>query len=171
MSAVGKAKVRHVGGWAVQKVLEKSRRYVRTNLYSENSETVRSVRRHHDICKLIEESLIGSVAFLEKESTCKETLQVTEARQYRERGLIHINNPVFRFFMALESDRVLLLNDAAMRREGCNLMEVAYQKLAGNEDLKIKWVECFNEEDAVERKVRHLILSKRFFELSKNGSS
>ena len=66
-----------------------------SNLYSENSETVRSVRRHHDICEMIEESLIGSVVILEKESTCKETLQVTEARQYRERGLMHINDPVF----------------------------------------------------------------------------
>ncbi len=153
MSAVGKAKVRHVGGWAVRKVLEKSRRYVRANLYSENSETVKSVRRHHNICELIEESLVGSVAILEKESTCKETLQVTEARQYRERGLIHINDPVFRFFMALESGRVSLLNDRAMHREGSNLVEVAYQELAGNEDLRVKWVECFSEEDAEERKV------------------
>lgn len=156
MSAVGKAKVRHVGGWAVRKVLEKARRYVRANLYSENSETMNSVRRQHNICELIEESLVGSVAILEKESTCKETLQVTEARQYRERGLIHINDSVFRFFMALESYRVSLLNDRKMRREGSNLVEVAYQKLAGNEDLKVKWVQCFSEEDAEERKVRKL---------------
>ena len=59
--------------------------------------------------------------------------------------------------MDLEGDRVSLLNDAAMRREGCNLMEVAYQKFAENEDLKIKWVECFSKEDAIERKVRQLI--------------
>ena len=36
MPAAGKAKVPHVGGWAIRKVLEKSRRYVRANMYSEN---------------------------------------------------------------------------------------------------------------------------------------
>lgn len=148
MSSVGKAKVRHVGGWAVRKVLEKSRRYVRANLYSENAETMKSVTRHHSICELIEESLVASVAILEKESTCKETLQVTEGRQYRERGLIHIKDAVYRFFMALESNRVRLLNDQAMRREGCNMVEVAYQKLSSSEDLRVKWQECFSEEDA-----------------------
>ena len=34
MPAAGKAKVRHVGGWAIRKVLEKSRRYVRANMYT-----------------------------------------------------------------------------------------------------------------------------------------
>lgn len=43
MSSVGKARVRQVGGWTVRKVLEKSRRYVRANLYSENAETMKSV--------------------------------------------------------------------------------------------------------------------------------
>ena len=36
MSAAGQAKVRHVGGWAIRKVLEKSRRYVRANIWTEN---------------------------------------------------------------------------------------------------------------------------------------
>ena len=61
MSAAGRAKVRHVGGWAIRKVLEKSRRYVRANICTENAETMASVRRYHSICELIEESLVGSV--------------------------------------------------------------------------------------------------------------
>ena len=81
MAAAGRAKVRLVGGWAVRKVLEKSRSYVRVNISSENSETMASVRRHHSICELIEESLVGSVVVLEEESQHKDTLQVTEARQ------------------------------------------------------------------------------------------
>ena len=50
--------------------------------------------------------------------------------------------------MALESNRVRLLNDQAMRREGCNMVEVAYQKLSSSEDLRVKWQECFSEGDA-----------------------
>ena len=121
MSAAGRAKVRHVGGWAIRKVLEKSRKYVRANICTENSVTMSSVQRHHSICELIEESLIGSVAVLEQESRHKDTLQVTEARQYRERGLVHIEDAVYRFFMFLEKQRVHLLNDGMLRIEGANM--------------------------------------------------
>ena len=58
-------------------------------MYSENEQTMASVKQHHSISELIEESLVGSVTILESESQYKDTLQVTEARQYRERGLIH----------------------------------------------------------------------------------
>ena len=46
------------------------------------------------------------MAILEKESTCKETLQVTEARKNREWGLIHINDSFFQFFMAREQQSI-----------------------------------------------------------------
>ena len=156
MSAAGKAKVRHVGGWAIRKVLEKSRRYVRANLYTENEETMKSVRQHHEICELIEESLVGSIAVLEKESQHKETLQVTEARQFRERGLIHIADAVYRFFMALESLRVQLLNNETLRKERSNMVEVAYHELTSSENLRQKWQECFSKEDVEGKKV-HLL--------------
>ena len=84
-----------------------------------------TVQRHHSICELIEESLIGSVAVLEQESQHKDTLQVTEARQYRERGLVHIEDAVYRFFMFLEKQRVHLLNDGMLRIEGANMVEEA----------------------------------------------
>ena len=152
MPAAGKAKVRHVGGWAIRKVLEKSRRYVRANMYSENAQTMASVRQHHSISELIEESLVGSVTILENESKYKDTLQVTEARQYRERGLIHIEDAVYKFFMALENERVKLLNDQTMRREGADMVEVALQTITDNRELKVKWRECFNVEDQEEKK-------------------
>ena len=157
MSAAGRAKVRHVGGWAVRKVLEKSRRYVRVNISSENSETMASVRRHHSICELIEESLVGSVAVLEEESQHKDTLQVTEARQYRERGLIHIEDAVYKFFMYLEKQRVHLLNDHMLRREGANMVEEAHRKLIQDDEISLKWQQCFKSEDVKEKKVQIIV--------------
>lgn len=156
MSAAGRAKVRHVGGWAVRKVLEQSRRYVRTNIDSENTETMTCVKRHHEICELIEESLVGSLAVLEQASLHKDTLQVTEARQYRERGLIHIEDDVYTLFMALESERVQLLNSEAMRKEKANMAEVAYQQLMENKELKLKWRACFRREDLTKKEVKTL---------------
>ena len=163
MSAAGRGKVRHVGGWAVRKVLEQSRRYVRTNIHSENAITMRTVQTHHEICEMIEESLVGSLAVLEQASLHKDTLQVTEARQFRERGLIHIEDGVYHFFMALESARVQLLNNALMCKEKANMAEVAYQRLLNNEDLKLKWRECFSREDLENKEVISMFLFYIFF--------
>ena len=47
---------------------------MRANVHTDNSETLQSVGRHHDICELIEESIVGSLAKLEQDSIHKETL-------------------------------------------------------------------------------------------------
>ena len=40
MDVVGRSKVRHVGGWAVRKVLNRARNYLRTNVYTTSSSTL-----------------------------------------------------------------------------------------------------------------------------------
>lgn len=98
-----------------------------------------SVRRLHSICELIEEFLVGSVAVLEEDSQHKDTLQVTKARQYRERGLIHIKDAVFKFFMYLEKQRVYLLNDHMLRREGAYMVKETHRKLIQDDEITLKW--------------------------------
>ena len=46
-----------------------------------------------------------------------ETLDVTEARQYRERGLIHISDNAYRFFMAMESEGLKLINNNKLKEQ------------------------------------------------------
>ena len=43
-----------------------------------------------------------------------------------------------------------------LRIEGANMVEEAYRKLKENDELKLKWQECFNSKDCEERKVRVL---------------
>ena len=52
------------------------------------------------MCELLEENVIVPFAKLSQSTKVAETLDVTEARQYRERGLIHISDNAYRFFMA-----------------------------------------------------------------------
>ena len=115
---------------------------------------MRSVRRHHAICELIEESLVGSLSVLEQASQHKETLQVTEAHQISRKGVIHIEDAAYRFFMALESQHVQLLNDQAMKKDRANIVQVAYQKLKSNTELKSKWEQCLTNEEIKEKEVR-----------------
>ena len=83
---------------------------------------------------------------------------MSQARQYRERGLIHIEDDVYIFFMALESERVQQLNNEAMRKEKANMAEVAYQQLMENKELKLKWRECFRRDDVTTKEVKAMYI-------------
>ena len=144
MGASGKAKVRHVGGWAIKTLLSKARKYVTRNISSASRETLSTVRKHITLCKIIEENLVVPYAKLEEHSTYQESLEVTESLQYRNRGLIHISDNAFVFFMALEQQRVSLLNHTKLRKLRGDLVSVAHQDLMKNDDLREKWAECFD---------------------------
>ena len=77
-----------------------------------------------------------------------ETLDVTEARQYRERGLIHISDNVYCFFMAMESERLKLINNHKLKEPKENLIKVAKSTLKNNQELQAKWLACFQERTA-----------------------
>ena len=89
--------VRYVGGWAIRKKLENLWKFVKVNIYRENKKTLQKAHQHHRMCELMEENVIVPFAKLSQSTKVAETLYVTEARQYRERGLIHISDNAYRF--------------------------------------------------------------------------
>ena len=113
MSAVGRSKARYVGGWAIRKILEN---FVKVNIYRENKKTLQKVHRHHCMWELLKENVIVPFAKLSESTRVAETLDVTEARQYRERGLIHISDNAYRFFLAMESERLKLINNHKLKK-------------------------------------------------------
>ena len=52
MPVEGLAKLRHVGGWSIRKELERSRRYIRENMFSQSSERRQSVNAAYAKCEL-----------------------------------------------------------------------------------------------------------------------
>ena len=80
MDVVGRSKVRHVGGWAVRKVLSRARTYLRKNVYTTSSSTLVKVETKQRACEVLEENVIQSFDRLQETSKFKETLEVTEVR-------------------------------------------------------------------------------------------
>ncbi|XP_078384429.1 uncharacterized protein LOC144666877 [Oculina patagonica] len=148
MSSVGKAKVRHVGGWAVRKILTRYRKYVQRNMFSTNSATQSNVEKQQKLCELLEENIIIPYAKLEEVTKYPETLEVTEARQYRGRGLLHISDEAYLFFIHLEGRRVELLNQQRLQEEMEKMVETAMRELARDGTIKVNWRRCFVTRDA-----------------------
>ena len=115
MPVEGLGKIRYVGGWAIRKELEQARRYVRQNMLSQQPQTRGAVRNAHAKCMLLEENVIVPFAWLKDNTAFPATLEVTEVRQYRESGLVHVTDACFEFFKAVEEKRVQLLNTTRLQ--------------------------------------------------------
>lgn len=153
MDVVGRSKVRHVGGWAVRKILTRARNYTQKHVYTNYSSTLAKVETKQRVCELLEENVIQSFDQLQETSAFQETLQVTEARQYRQRGLLHISDNAYLFFMKLEQRRVQLLNVRVLKKERDNMIEAAIRTLLMDEDLHERWLRCFSKDDVEKSKV------------------
>ena len=136
MDVVGRSKVRHVGGWTVRKILTRARNYTRKNVYTNHNSTLAKVETKQRVCELLEENIIQSFDQLQETSVFQKALQVTEARQYRQRGLLHISDNAYLFFTKLEQRRVQLLNNRVLKKERNNRVEAAIRTLLMDEDLQ-----------------------------------
>ena len=76
--------------------------------------------------------------------TYPETLHITEDRQYRERGLLHITDDTYNFFMILEQKRVELLNINRLHKENEEMVSKAIAVLDKDAYIRRCWLNCFS---------------------------
>ena len=92
MNDVGKGKVHFVAAWAVSRVLQKAKKYVRDNLYTASSATRSQVNKCLHKIEVIESIVVIPCGILCSETKYPGTLELTESRQYRTHGLIHFSD-------------------------------------------------------------------------------
>lgn len=143
MPAEGLAKLRYVGAWAIRKVLNNEKKYVRDNIASSVAHTQQLVEMSYARCNLLEEFVVANFSVLEKTSKYPESLSVTEDRQYRRRGLIHIEDAAFEFFIEAESLRVQHLNENKMKQLKEDVVDSALATLKDDKGLQTKREMCF----------------------------
>ncbi|RMX52194.1 hypothetical protein pdam_00024086 [Pocillopora damicornis] len=147
MTDPGKAKIRHVGGWAIRMTLEAERR-----------------------CDLIEEVLLVPYEELKEKSKHLETLAVTEARQFRERGLVHISDECYMFFMRMEQLRVDLMNSKKLQQFKEHLITNAYEEMEIVENIKMGGCQYLRDYRMARRLQKTAELRKRMTERNKRHS-
>ena len=94
-------------------------------MFTKCSSTLARVETQQIGCQLVEENVIQSYSELEENSIFLDTLQVTEGRQCRERGLLHISHQAYIFFVELEKRRVKLLSLHSLKKAWEELVEKA----------------------------------------------
>ena len=97
--------------------------------------------------------MIADYAKLRETTTYSETLKVTEDRQYRNRGLSHIEDKAYEFIIELEVLRVQNIHDNKLVEMKGNLIDEAIKTLVKSEALQEKWISCFTANVVDEKKV------------------
>ena len=136
MEDQGKGKIRYVGGWALRKSLDKSRRYVEENRTSEVTGVLERVRKEMRKVTLLENNIITPFFILNDVTTNPKTLDVTESRQFRERGLLHISDDAHGFFMSLEQERINNTNCQKLTDHQANMVDVSIKAVSNNTTLQ-----------------------------------
>jgi hypothetical protein len=146
MGADGRGKVRYIGGWAVRKLLEKSKRYIIENNQSETKEVIERVSREMTKVLLLQNNLIVPSQILQETTKQPETLHLTESRQFREHGLLNISDGAYEFFMILEQQRVNQINSARLSQQGPKLVEDSIDSVTKDQVLQDTFLNLFQLE-------------------------
>ena len=147
MGAEGLGKVRYIGGWAMRKVLEKSRKYANDNKQSQSKAVAERVLKELKKVFLLQNNVISPCQAVRETTTNPETLHVTESRQYRQHGLLNISDEAFNFFVQLEQQRVDHINCTRLSKEGCDMIQESIESVTNDKDLKEMFLNLFRSDD------------------------
>ncbi|CAB3981947.1 ATP-dependent DNA helicase PIF1 [Paramuricea clavata] len=84
---------------------------------------------------LLENNVIMPFATLSNYTANPETLNVTECHQFRERGLLHISDGAYEFFLSLEQERVNNINLVKLTSHQSNMVDMSIKAVSSNKTL------------------------------------
>jgi hypothetical protein len=139
MDEQGKGKIRFIGGWVASRLLKASRLYISSNMNSEGKVVLEKVQKEISKLKVLENLIVVPYDILCKDTKYPETLNVTEERQYRTHGLIHVSDDFYEFCILLEKERLSYLTTGMFQRYGDDVVEVAKMAMENSVWLLEAW--------------------------------
>ena len=168
MSKEGKGKVRYVGGWTIVKLIYFFKKYITTNSTSSNTRVRQEMRRRYMWINMLESLLLQS-ANIHESSAYKDTLTVTDVKQYRSNALVYVNDKAFEFFMELEQKRINTLCHENLNSLKGNMLYLGIDGVKRNCNLKCKWINLFDlvaeEEKQDEADVLYSKIVEKYFHM------
>lgn len=144
MGPEGCGKVRYIGGWVISKAINKAPSYVVDNKFSESANVRVKINERMKKIELLENNIVVSHEEVRRSSADPETLNLIESRQYRERGLIHIKDDAFKFFLALEQQRINKINVQRLSSLQHDLVDDSIAEMLKNATMKTVFTALFN---------------------------
>ena len=143
MGVSGLGKLRYVGGWAIHKCLASCQRYLMAHKHSQSSEIREKLNNKLRKIDLLDSNIVIPYVVLEKTSHAG-TLNITEARQHRQRGLLHITDEAFQFFLTLEQERVNLISFENLSSLKDQMIDQSIKSVLEKKSIQNEFVSLFD---------------------------
>ncbi len=104
-----------------------------------------------EMLDLLNNNIITPYTVIEKTTAYPQTLNVTESRQYKERGLLHITDNAHEFFLLLEQERVDHINLEMLSLLKDDMVDESIRNVLKKESLKNKFIGLFTIESEEEK--------------------
>lgn len=137
-------KVCYIGGWVISKLVSAHRKYVNCNVALSNASVRSEMHNRYVLVQLVESIMISSSA-RHSTSIFRESLEITDLKQYRENSLLYINSDTFKFFMHLEQSRIDLLCKSRLNSLKSDMFTIAITKVKESVALMEQWVNLFED--------------------------
>ncbi|XP_048735300.2 uncharacterized protein LOC125650810 [Ostrea edulis] len=156
-SVAGKGKIRYLGGWCLSSLRRRRMKRIMTNAYNvKKGALVNALTLEKDlldhVIAISETSILESSVFVE-------TLHETVRKQNARKGLTHITDEAFNFFLCLEQELQKLQTEGNIAIQGKNIGTFLSQKLMLSENLIAQWRNIFQtfESTAIKTEItKHL---------------
>jgi hypothetical protein len=106
---------------------------------SEGKVVLEKVQKEISKLMVLENLIVVPYDILCKDTKYPETLNVTEERQYRTHGLIHVSDDFYEFCILLEKERLSYLTTGMFQRYGDDVVEVAKMAMENSVWLLEAW--------------------------------
>lgn len=144
MGVSGLGKLRYVGGWAIHKCLASCKRYLMAHKHSQSNDVRKKLNNELRKIDLLDSNIIIPYVVLEKTTSHAGTLNITESRQHRQRGLLHITDEAFQFFLALEQERVNLISFENLSSLKDQMIDQSIKSVLENKSIQDEFVSLFD---------------------------
>lgn len=146
MSAAGRAKIRYIAGACIHKILSRLRGIVVRSMGKENKNTKIQRRWNYRLHKLLKSLRISEEEAINATENPESLLEV-EFRQGPSRGLIHMSDSVFSFFLDLHNCIQRFMTPKAFHLGGENVHLFIRGKLLEDDDIFLTWMDLFSVSD------------------------
>jgi hypothetical protein len=124
------------------------------NKLSQSSHVRRTLKNELTKVEILQDNIVVPYEHLERTSSTLDATAVTESLQFRERGLLHISDSAFNFFLALEQERVNRINMEKISLHKTDLVDEALTEVLQHKDLQQMFFKLFDaaDDDSVSNK-------------------
>lgn len=124
-------------------------RYLLDNKLSQSAHVRQKLKDELKKVELLQNNIVIPYEQLQQTSSSLEATLITESLQFRERGLLHISDDSFKFFLALEQERVNKINMEKLRSHKTDFVDYALKEVWDNEVLQNIFINLFDCADLV----------------------